>query len=187
MSLEMTFLRCFLAAACATAVSSVILEVPGYATIRGKQNISAYNHRQYFSFHNLPYAQQPTNLTRFLVKFCNFNGIYINWLIISTYLLASCPSGTVSNKWNTRWCFTPFRMFAKSWFNCHWKWKLLGCRRTFPQSKSNNKTTASKLNDWKSNLYASFLLMLPIPVRNTIRFFPLCTGSMEVYFQWAAI
>ena len=57
----------FIIATCIVTVSSIVLEVPGYAKIKGVQSISSYNHRRYFSFHNLPYAKQPTNLTRFLV------------------------------------------------------------------------------------------------------------------------
>jgi len=66
---EMVRLEFFLTITCAAVVSSVVLKVPGYATIEGTQSTSAYNQRKYFSFHNLPYAKQPTNLTRFMVIF----------------------------------------------------------------------------------------------------------------------
>jgi len=62
----MVRLEFFLTITCAAVVSSVVLKVPGYATIEGTQSTSAYNQRKYFSFHNLPYAKQPTNLTRFM-------------------------------------------------------------------------------------------------------------------------
>jgi len=62
----MSFLRCLLAAACIAAVSSVIVEVPGYATVRGSQGRTSYTKRPYYSFVGLHYAKKPTNLTRFL-------------------------------------------------------------------------------------------------------------------------
>ena len=49
-------------------VHSVLLEVPGYATIEGSTDTSYHTKRQYFKFRGLYYAQQPSSLTRFLVR-----------------------------------------------------------------------------------------------------------------------
>jgi len=58
--------RLFLVAAYVVAASSIVLEVPGYGTIRGGHGISTHTSRRYEAFRGLYYAKQPTNLTRFL-------------------------------------------------------------------------------------------------------------------------
>jgi len=63
----MFLFRWLLAATCVVAASSIILEVPGYGTIKGGQGKTSYTKRPYYSFVGLHYAKKPTNLTRFLV------------------------------------------------------------------------------------------------------------------------
>jgi len=62
----MFLFRWLLAATCVVAASSIILEVPGYGTIKGGQGKTSYTKRPYYSFVGLHYAKKPTNLTRFL-------------------------------------------------------------------------------------------------------------------------
>lgn len=52
------------------ATARVSIEVPGYAkTVVGGQAKSLHTGRDYYFFHNLKYAQPPTNENRFLVAY----------------------------------------------------------------------------------------------------------------------
>lgn len=48
-------------------VSSFVLDVPGYAKLDGTQARSWPSKRTYYSFRDVPYAEMPSNETRFLV------------------------------------------------------------------------------------------------------------------------
>ena len=131
----MNFFRGFLTIVSVTAVSSVVLEVPGYATIKGTQGISAYNNRTYFSFHNLPYAKQPTNLTRFLVSSTEREVVSM-WVGLFTVLgsfSAANSCRAVSNKWNNWRSFIKSCVSTTPFFNGFRKWKMSDCWRTLAQ------------------------------------------------------
>ena len=50
----------------------IVLNVPGYATVKGGPSLSWFTGRPYTYFRGLPYAKAPTNETRFLVSLRSF-------------------------------------------------------------------------------------------------------------------
>lgn len=53
---------------------AVLIEVPGYATrLEGTTEASANTGRPFYAFRGVFYAEQPTNLTRFLVNIVLIN------------------------------------------------------------------------------------------------------------------
>jgi len=66
------------------SASAVLIEVPGYATrLEGTTEVSATTERPFYAFRGVHYAEQPTNLTRFLV--CS-NSFKSNQYYLTIYL-----------------------------------------------------------------------------------------------------
>ena len=48
-------------------VTSVLLNVPGFATLRGTEESSSNTGRPFYAFRSVHYAEKPSDSTRFLV------------------------------------------------------------------------------------------------------------------------